>query len=300
MPTTYACIGNESIPSVNRTVMLPQRIYINEQNRLYNSVCNCICDDSSKIKKLLFSQKMLLIMIIFTIGKFFVKIVVSFEVNVYLYVFLASLQQIVTMTMLLCINIEIFKFISNTFTFWWKLIDSCVWMLCAETIDYTHKLLYWGFNNSKYDSTLKYFIAIIESMQLIEYTFLISSIQSFVIQSIKYETLVSNLIIMVGVVAALFSAILHFTTPNDDYIIHIQTSNDNNLYLSCRTILIEKTIDLSIFYLSQIYGNIAFGTRSFPLVGHITKKWIKLKRYDVLNHKDASIQLLHVDVSMSN
>ena len=83
----------------------------------------------------------------------------------------------------------------------------------------------------------------------------------------------------------------HFTTPNNEYIIHVD--GNNNIELRLRTIAMEKSIDLAIFFLSQLFNNIRFGANGVIVNGYVTKNWKKMKRFDnVFDRKSMIVQLV--------
>ena len=71
------------------------------------------------------------------------------------------------------------------------------------------------------------------------------------------------------------------------------------LGLSLNTLLIEKSIDLSIFFLSQLYTNIKYGSKGIAVTGYINKNWkhVNYKQYHTCTHIDhsSSIQLISGD-----
>ena len=119
----------------------------------------------------------------------------------------------------------------------------------------------------------------------------VSTIQALAVtmNSKWHAIIVSNFLVI--------DAIIYYMYFSVNYFIH--SSRDCTfLNLSLNTLIIEKGIDLSIFFLSQLYDNIKYGSKGIAITGFVNKKWKKIiyKQYhENAHHSRTAVELLVSD-----
>lgn len=199
--------------------------------------------------------------------------ILPFDVN-NSYVGAIELSLAVVIISLLIINLNlngtIIKLILQTFTFWWKMQDAVLFVI-AEAI-YRYKVDLYNIS-----STISLSVLVFTDVCL--YVFMIAGIRALIIGSSKFvKKLMSNGLIMVGIIQNLVIALYWFFLLDTDYEISLWKKSGliNSATLSTVTIMIEKKIDLSIFFMLQLYSNILNGAHGIDITGLVNIKWKKL------------------------
>lgn len=215
------------------------------------------------------------------------SVIVNGQINGYVCIVLFIIQQMTVIVAMLGLNTQIFKFIAQKLVFWWKLLNTCVVNICIAIISSHNHNDYWNLENTTI--TQCYVIAILNGLVALTAVICISSIQAF-INSTKHAKIVSNLIILLPIVWSIGNFISYFTNQNNEYVINISIGHESTIKLSLRTVIMGKSIDLSIFFLSQLYTNTISGLKGIQVTGYVSKKWKRINKYSDVS--DTSIQLL--------
>ena len=281
---------------------LNTKVYINTENTILDFICdrysnndnyscNCLLKLNKYINKYLFSKQF------FWIGAAYVSIylisrmIVSDRIHGVLYIILLCLVLFVMIIMFLSFNLQIFTFISNTLIFWWKFFDACVMFFCGEYIDYSNKNYIFSLEYATL--TQAYIVAIVSGVTTVFTVIIVSSMNAFVIfdnnvQKSRISKILSSLGIIMACLYTINYGLTYFEDPDSDFIINLNM-NGSDVHVSARSITIEKSIDLTIFFISQLYYFIQFGFQGILLTGHIEKKWKKRKYYSsYIQSKDSS------------
>lgn len=249
---------------------------INEnETLLYVMCCRTDNDLFLKISYYLFSKPCFCVC-----GSYFIFLTIfcmmaNIYKNMYVAIFLYVLVTIVITIAILSLNYQILKFITKKFMFWWKIQDACVFAIME--IFTAVKASHYG------DSTLWCILLSIYAFNVVITVFAISSIKAYV-SSNNWKKLniivINTIIVMPGIASFIYVAIAWFINDSFDYVITVNSKLTNYSFeISCKTILIEKSIDLAIFFMSQLYDNIRYGSRmnGIQVKGEVERKWNKYK-----------------------
>ena len=285
------------------------KLYIDPDNTLYNFIFgsktqnkqnnNPFATQTTTIKscgkKCLFSSTAFWICSIYGIGYAIITAIINYDINGYVFIALLVLLEIAVVVPVLSFNVQIVKFATSTFVFWWKLLDACIFYIMYQVIEYTNHTYEWSFTYT--DSLVEcWILAVAGGLVIITAVMAISSSQAF-INSLKHKKLVCNMLIMSAIIYFMYHAVSYFIDDGDDYNIHI-SSLGWDFRLSCRTAVVSKAIDCSIFFLTQLYQSIRFGFSGIYVTGFVQRRWQKIRRYKVQQHDQFesthSVQLINV------
>ena len=275
-------------------IILPYRLHIHQKDTLYYLICNCncVCTNNCDINqetvvKYLFSKKMFFCIGIYFVAHFISWILTDYTTNAYLQLILNCFDIVAGLICFLSFNYQIFKFYFGTITYMWKLFDTLIMYICIEIIDYENKLYYWS---SKYTLLQSILIAILTCIGYMLVVMVVSSIQALTVAiNSKWKAIVvSNTLIIMAIMYMGFTWMFYFTHQNQEHTL---------LSWSLNTLIIEKGIDLSIFFLSQLYTNIKYGSKGILLTGYVNKKWkqISYKQYQAYvprRDSNATVELI--------
>ena len=247
-------------------IVLPYRLYINNKDRLYYFICVC---GNEQVAKYIFSKTMFRCILIYLVIHLSIWLWSGYKMNIYLQIVLLCLNIMTGIICMLSFNFQIFKFYARTIAYVWKLVDVIIMVICMQIIEYQRKNYHWS---SKYSSTESIIIATLGFFQYILIVIVVSSIQALTviitIHSEWHAIIISNSLIIMAIVSFMINTVYYFTHGNENYFIW---------GLSLNTLIIEKGIDLSIFFLSQLYTNIKNGSKGIAVTGYVNKKWKYIK-----------------------
>ena len=237
---------------------------------------NCL----KRTNQCLFSNWTFAIFVSYFIAFVLLLYCVNTSINAILQITMLIIVDIAMMIILLRYNATIFYFIiwkSNyAFVFWWKVFDAVVLFTMFTIIDKTNDNFVWSFKESAPTMSQRYAIMCLNGIGILLFVISISANKAFVIISRANSDLMSKcqrLIAYLGIVGAIsyFLRIggIYFTHSNRDHGIRIFKHN-----ISCRTLLIAKSADLCIFFISQLYSLGRHGFTGIEVTGYVTKKWI--------------------------
>ena len=256
------------------------QIYINPKQTIYNYVCRCSKTQKS-MQSCLFSTQTFFICAVYAISYVIFTVAIDFEIDGNIFLFLMFCLEISILLPALSLNVQIFKFAASKFVFWWKTLDAFIFYIAYQIIEYTSHSYEWSM---KYTSSKAqcWIIAIVGFITIMSAVMAISSAQAF-IYSLRFKMLVSNLLILSAIIYFLYHSVTYFVS-NDDYIINVNLFNINKndkfvIGLSCRTLVVDKSIDCSIFFLSQLYTNVRIGFKGIQVTGFVERRWNRIKPY---------------------
>ena len=269
-------------------------IYVNNQHTIFYAICQLlnIGDDKAlKISKMLSSKYLLYGCILFLITYGIIGTVTNYNIDGWIRITLNLIGAVIITIFLGNYNFSISKYVSKTFAFWWKLQDGLNYVIMRTIIVYYNNGL--ASKTTQSTNVEAWIISILSSLGLVTTVIGVTTIKAtFVKLSPKHNKWMSHATIIAAIIVTVQGVITTFLS-NDDYNINITLNNDSVIVLSCRTIVIEKGIDLSIFFLQQIYSNIQYGTDGIEITGVVQTKWIvDNKTQQICNDNQLNIQLL--------
>lgn len=168
----------------------------------------------------------------------------------------------------LSFNYTIVKHILKTFTFWWKIQDTIVFIVIQAI--YTYKA-HW------YSDSYTVILMLLLFFRVCSYVFMIANISALIIvNSNKFIKLfIINGLIVIAIAFNLWVAWYWFTVQTSYPIILCDTNGLMNsaCILDTATIMIEKKIDLAVFFMLQLYSNIVHGIDGIAVTGVVAVKW---------------------------
>ena len=277
-------------------IVLPYRLYINHKDRLYYSICVCNsinCINHERIVKCIFSRTLFWCILIHFAVAGSIWFIQDGKLNVYYEIVVLCINVIAAIIWLLSLNSQIFKFHSNKIGYVWKLLDAIIICSCVIVLVY-HYNTYAG--SSRYTTIESVIISTLTVLDSIMIVVVVSTIQALTVtMNTKWHAIiVSNFLVIDAIVYYMFFAVSYFIHTSRDYTF---------LNLSLNTLIIEKAIDLSIFFLSQLYDNIKYGSKGIAITGFVNKKWKKIiyKQYhgNVHDHS-TTVELVANDNGIDN
>ena len=227
-----------------------------------NNTCVSRCGCHNNISRCLGSSRTFKIIIIY--GILYI-ISVPFPNTPIIYMISVILIPICAIIPIFTFNLTVLKFILRTFVFWWKIGDVIVYWIMYE-IEFKH-------NKSEASSKKEIIIDIVfEGLSLIIFVCVISSHKA-IVKKFRYKKFFFCAMIVFAILYFLSFAIRGFVSTYDR-VININAFNSDYVYIiSCRTLLIEKACDLSLFLFSQLVSVMRFGFDGIQVTGYVTKKW---------------------------
>ena len=276
-------------------------VYVNNKHTIFYAICHLfnIGDDKAlKISKMLSSKYLLYVCILFLIMYGTIGAVTNYNIAGWIMITSNLVGAVIIIIFMGNYNYTISKYVGKTFAFWWKLQDGLNYVIMWTIIDY-----YNGSFASKTPTHLTHveawIVSILQSLGLVITVIGVATIKAtFVKLSPKHNKWMSHATIIAAILVFVQGVITTFLS-DDDYNFNITLNNDligfhdSVIILSCRTIVIEKGIDLSIFFIQQIYSNIQYGNDGVEITGFVQTKWIienKVKR--IHNDDQLNVQLL--------
>ena len=169
------------------------------------------------------------------------------------------------------------KYILSTFVIWWKIQDAVIYIICYQLIDYYNNISWWEL---KYNTTITqcWIIIIISAINVITAVFGIGTSKAYITFKFnKRYHWIANGFIIAGILHFIQTAFEYFISQNIDY--YILISKKYSFSLSCRTITIEKSIDICFFFILQLYTNIKYGLNGIAVTGFVKQKWKQESKY---------------------
>lgn len=188
------------------------------------------------------------------------------SVSVFIYIFgyiskffwvVALIVIIVTIIINLNLNGKVIKHILKQFTFWWKMQDVIVFAVAQGLI---------------LDNWIQICVILILDTF---YVFMIAGIRALIIPSSqRVRNLISNGLIVVTIMYNI-SVAWNFwlVDTNEQLILWKKSDLTNTIKINLVTLMIEKKIDLVIFFMLQLYSNVVNGSHGIDVTASITIKW---------------------------
>ena len=195
----------------------------------------------------------------------------------WLIVVLAMISLFSLIIVILNFNYIVVEHILKSFRFWWKMQDSIIFVIFGNIL-YKHVGIYWF--SQQYDQVSN-IIPIMEGItictNIVVYVFLVGNVQALISLSISkyYMYLFSNGVIVTGIILNLGLALEYFLLDHDYQIPVLENSSffTTDVTISCRTLAIAKKIDLSIFFMLQLYSNVRNQVYGIEITGYVDKIW---------------------------
>ena len=279
-------IKNDNIDNnINKTPGYESKYFliINSNDAVYNHLCNiCTCKNcidsnscSETFKNRLFSTKVFWFCAVYALSYCTITAITESSISCDIFIVLLVILHFVEIIPMLNMNAQLFRFVASNFVFYWKLGDVLIWRITVEFIQYSNKIYIWTPGRAS-NLAEAYALAIGFGTSTIMAVVIISSIQTFAfVDSWKYKRLALNLSILMAVSYFMLQGIYLFRSEYD-YVIDI-----NIMQISCRTLGVGKAIDISLFFLSQLYGNVKFGYNCIFVTGYVERKWKNISKYDI-------------------
>ena len=187
------------------------------------------------------------------------------------------------------LNFAIFKYsVKSSFVFWWKLQDSVSLLFIELLIDYHNNKGNFGSKLNTMGESIVISIVDISTV-LIGMTCIALSHAVFI--KLKFKTL----FLLFGILFW-FQKLLKYFFSSDDFEITFFQNSDVTFVVSCRIIVISKSIDLIIWFVVQLVNMIRL-KHAINVSGKVTCKWVTQSESNVrdsgfvlLNDMSASVQ----------
>ena len=257
------------------------QIYVNPNRTIFDYICNCCSaqeKSSRQIKSCLHSSQLFWVCGIYGTFYLICTRATHYAIDGNILLIMRICLQLVLLVFVLGLNVQVVKFVTSGFVFWWQILDALVWDIAIEMIDYTSDSNSW---NRKYVSSKAqaWATATISCVVVLTVVMVISALQALILQdlgrsTLQYKKFILNLLVLCPIIYFLSDAVGCFLS-RDDYIIDINVLHVS-VKLSCSTLVIEKSVDCSIFFLSQLYTTVRTGFDGIQVTGFVQRKWYRV------------------------
>lgn len=266
-------------------------------NIIYNCCNNNDNNNNKIIQKALSSGKTLAMCAI--IGCICAVIDICFSVNHSNEYFKLALRIVIVICLLvpmLSLNVQISKFILCKFVFWWRILDALIFTIGIQMYYYKNNMFNF---DEKFSIAFSYVGVFINVLLMVCFVSFVTMMKAFV-KKWKYRITLANTILALSIWYFTYLSFQIFVDKPDLFSMiilsfHVTQNKQLTYSISTQTLIIAKTLDLSLFLSGHLVNILRFGFDGIILTGYVSKKWKCFNSYGNHNREQEKSLIQMID-----